>query len=69
MCWNNDLSAAEILQEWLALTFPEVKAEVQKEIYELLIDSNQTYELYNAPLAVGSMMVPHYHYGPSIKWL
>ena len=67
MCWNNDLSAAEILQEWLALTFPEVKAEVQKEIYELLIDSNQTYELYNAPLAVGSMMVPHYHYGPSIN--
>ncbi|KZK08646.1 Alpha-glucuronidase [Lactococcus cremoris] len=67
MCWNNDLTAAEILQEWLALTFPEVKAEVQKEIYELLIDSNQTYELYNAPLAVGSMMVPHYHYGPSIN--
>ena len=67
MCWNNDLTATEILQEWIALTFSEVKAEVQKEIFELLIDSNQTYELYNAPLAVGSMMVPHYHYGPSIN--
>lgn len=67
MCWNNYLTATEILQEWIALTFSEVKAEVQKEIFELLIDSNQTYELYNAPLAVGSMMVPHYHYGPSIN--
>ena len=24
-------------------------------------------ELYNAPLGVGSMMVPHYHYGPSVN--
>lgn len=67
MCWANDLTAAEILQEWIALTFPEVKEEVGKEIFELMIDSNRTYELYNAPLGVGSMMVPHYHYGPSIN--
>lgn len=67
MCWNNDLTAAEILQEWLALTFSEVKEWVRKEIFELLIDSNRTYELYNAPLGVGSMMLPHYHYGPSIN--
>lgn len=67
MCWNNDLTAAEILQEWIALSFPEVKEEVRKEIFELLIDSNRTYELYNAPLGVGSMMLPHYHYGPSIN--
>lgn len=67
MCWNNDLTAAKILQEWIALTFPEVKEEVRKEIFELMIDSNRTYELYNAPLGVGSMMVPHYHYGPSVN--
>lgn len=67
MCWNNDLTAAKILQEWIALTFPEVKEEVRKEIFELMIDSNRTYELYNAPLGVGSMMLPHYHYGPSIN--
>ncbi|MDG4965220.1 alpha-glucuronidase [Lactococcus lactis] len=67
MCWANDLTAAEILQEWIELTFPEVKEEVRKEIFELMIDSNRTYELYNAPLGVGSMMVPHYHYGPSIN--
>lgn len=67
MCWNNDLTAAEILQEWIALSFPEVKEEVRKEIFELLIDSNRTHELYNAPLGVGSMMLPHYHYGPSIN--
>lgn len=67
MGWNNDLTAAKILQEWIALTFPEVKEEVRKEIFELLIDSNRTYELYNAPLGVGSMMVPHYHYGPSVN--
>lgn len=67
MGWTNDLTAAEILEEWIALTFPEVKEEVGKEIFELLIDSNRTYELYNAPLGVGSMMVPHYHYGPSVN--
>ncbi|ABX75554.1 Alpha-glucuronidase [Lactococcus lactis subsp. lactis NCDO 2118] len=67
MCWNNDLTAAKILQEWIALTFPEVKEEVGKQIFELLIDSNRTYELYNAPLGVGSMMVPHYHYGPYVN--
>jgi len=67
MCWTNDLTAAEILHEWIALTFPEVKEEVRKEIFELMIDSNRTYELYNAPLGVGSMMVPHYHYGPSVN--
>ncbi|WP_195228758.1 alpha-glucuronidase [Lactococcus lactis] len=67
MCWNNDLTAAKILEEWIALTIPEVKEEVRKEIFELLIDSNRTYELYNAPLGVGSMMVPHYHYGPSVN--
>jgi alpha-glucuronidase len=67
MGWNNDLTAAKLLQEWIALTFPEVKEEVRKEIFELMIDSNRTYELYNAPLGVGSMMLPHYHYGPSIN--
>ncbi|WFR75210.1 alpha-glucuronidase [Lactococcus lactis] len=67
MCWANDLTAAKILEEWIALTFPEVKEEVRKEIFELMIDSNRTYELYNAPLGVGSMMVPHYHYGPSVN--
>ena len=67
MCWNNDLTAAKILQEWIALSFPEVKEEVRKEIFELMIDSNRTYELYNAPLGVGSMMLPHYHYGPSVN--
>lgn len=67
MCWANDLTAAKILEEWIALTFPEVKEEVRKEIFELMIDSNRTYELYNAPLGVGSMMLPHYHYGPSVN--
>ena len=67
MGWNNDLTAAKLLQEWIALTFPEVKEEVRKEIFELMIDSNRTYELYNAPLGVGSMMLPHYHYGPSVN--
>jgi Alpha-glucuronidase len=67
MGWANDLTAAEILHEWIALSFPEVKEEVGKEIFELMIDSNRTYELYNAPLGVGSMMLPHYHYGPSVN--
>lgn len=67
MGWANDLTAAEILQEWIALSFPEVKEEVRKEIFELMIDSNRTYELYNAPLGVGSMMLSHYHYGPSVN--
>ncbi|WP_223804485.1 alpha-glucuronidase [Lactococcus kimchii] len=67
MCWNNDLTAAEILREWLDMTFVDVDERAKKTIYELLMTSNQTYEAYTTPLAIGNMIVPHYHYGPSIN--
>ncbi|QDK70965.1 alpha-glucuronidase [Lactococcus protaetiae] len=67
MCWDNNLNAEQILDEWLKLTFTEIDAITQKKIFTMLISSNRTYELYNAPLSVGSMMVPHYHYGPAVN--
>ncbi len=67
MCWNSDLTSEEILEEWLKMSFPEVEDAQRATIFNIMIGSNRTYEKYNAPLAVGSMMVPHYHYGPSVN--
>lgn len=67
MCWNNDMTSEAILDEWLKMSFPEVEEATRETIFKMMISSNRTYEKYNAPLAVGSMMVPHYHYGPSVN--
>ncbi|MCD7135127.1 alpha-glucuronidase [Limosilactobacillus rudii] len=67
LCWNNRLSAEEILKEWIIQTFPSIKKKSRDEVYSIMITSNETYTDYCAPLGVGFMVVPHYHYGPSVN--
>lgn len=66
LAWNPDLTANEIADEWVKLTFgldPEVDAAVKK----ILMMSYPAYENYNAPFGVCFMVVPHLHYGPDVE--
>lgn len=65
LIWNPDLSAEEIAREWAQLTFGSDRDVINK-ITEMLMASWPIYESYTAPLGVGWMVVPHYHYGPDV---
>lgn len=67
LCWGNRLQPDDILNEWLQLTFGAAKAQTRRKIFDILSSSNQTYRNYTAPLGVGFMVVPHYHYGVSVN--
>ncbi len=59
------LSAEEIAKEWSVLSLSK-EDEVTNVVVPLLCGSWATYEKYNAPLGIGWMVTPHYHYGPDI---
>ena len=65
LVWNPELSAEEIAEEWIRLTFggDERTAAV---IGKMLMTSWEIYESYTAPLAVGFMVNPDHHYGPNV---
>ncbi len=65
LAWDSELSSKEIAKEWIYQTFSE-KEEVIDRITRLLLMSWKTYEKYTAPLGVGFMVTPHYHYGPNV---
>ena len=62
--WNSALTAREILDEWIALTFEDPAA--HDEIRALMLGSWRTYEDYTAPLGVCFMVNPNGHYGPNV---
>ncbi|WP_110931648.1 alpha-glucuronidase family glycosyl hydrolase [Paenibacillus bouchesdurhonensis] len=65
LIWNPDLSAAEIAEEWAKLTFGSDSLVVET-VCSMLLKSWEIYESYTAPLGVGWMVTPHYHYGPDV---
>ncbi|GAA1323822.1 alpha-glucuronidase [Pseudonocardia xinjiangensis] len=65
LAWDPALSPREILDEWVALTFPDA-ADLHETLVELQLGSWSTYEMYTAPLGVGWMVTPHTHYGPAV---
>ncbi|MDR0974574.1 MAG: alpha-glucuronidase [Ruminococcus sp.] len=54
-------SAKAILSDWTKNYF----GKDIPEIAEMLYKSKNIYEMYTSPLALGWMVTPHYHYGPS----
>ncbi|WP_172194708.1 alpha-glucuronidase family glycosyl hydrolase [Saccharibacillus qingshengii] len=65
LAWNPQLTADAIAAEWSVLTFgTEGKAAAFVE--ELLLESWPVYESYTAPLGVGWMVQPHYHYAVDV---
>jgi alpha-glucuronidase len=75
LAWDPTLDAADVLDEWVSLTFASDTDETGRRVAEprvadamhaILDDSWRTYEAYTAPLGVGFMVNPGHHYGPSV---
>ncbi|MBR4670900.1 MAG: alpha-glucuronidase [Butyrivibrio sp.] len=65
LAYDMSLSAETIAREWVRLTFSMDKKS-EDVLVEMLLDSGDIYEKYTAPLGIGWMVTPHYHYGPSV---
>ncbi|MEK5322271.1 alpha-glucuronidase family glycosyl hydrolase [Paenibacillus sp. FSL L8-0644] len=71
LAWDPELSADEIADEWVRLTFgrqgnSEGDTDLISTIKQMLLDSWNIYESYTAPLGVGWMVSPDHHYGPDV---
>ncbi|MFC4321170.1 alpha-glucuronidase family glycosyl hydrolase [Litchfieldia salsa] len=65
LIWNPDLTAEEITEEWIRLTFGN-DSEVVASVSSMLLKSWEIYENYTAPLGVGWMVNTDHHYGPNV---
>lgn len=65
LCYETDLDPAAIANEWLRLTFG-CNPPVEQTLHSILMRSWPAYEKYTAPLGVGWMVNPNYHYGPNV---
>lgn len=65
LSFDPTMSPETIADEWLRQTFGQ-NPPVEKTLHEILMQSWPTYEKYNAPLGVGWMCNPNYHYGPNV---
>lgn len=63
LCSEPQLSAEDILDEWVTLTFGQDE-EVKEKLLFILLSSRETYESYTVPLGLGWMCKPNHHYGP-----
>lgn len=59
------LTAEEIAAEWSRLSLSKAE-DVTGVVVPMLARSWATYEKYNAPLGIGWMVNPHFHYGPNV---
>lgn len=64
LCFNPDLTSEEIAKEWIELTFGN-DADVINSVLKILMMSWSAYEKYTAPLGLGWLVNPAFHYGPS----
>lgn len=65
LCFDSQLTAEEIANEWICLTFGTNQT-VCDTISKILLGSWSTYEKYTSPLGIGWMVNPNYHYGPNV---
>lgn len=65
LAWNAGLTAEEIAKEWVRMEFTNDCSAVEC-IVKMLMMSWPAYEKYNAPLGIGWMCNPGYHYGPNV---
>jgi len=65
LTWNPELTAEEIAEEWVRITFGHDPV-VVATICRMLLDSWTIYENYTSPLGVGWMVNPNHHYGPNV---
>jgi len=66
LAWNSDLSAVEITEEWIKITFG-LDQEVMESLLRMLLYSWSIYEDYTSPLGIGWMVNPDHHYGVNVN--
>ena len=64
LSWDPALSSEEIAREWTKLQITRDPQAVEL-ITGILLRSREVYEKYTAPLGIGFMVNPSYHYGPN----
>jgi alpha-glucuronidase len=65
LAWDPAVPPEEVAAEWVTQTFGPAEPAFSA-VLGMLLDSRAIYESYTAPLGVGWMVTPHYHYGPDI---
>ncbi|MFX3636704.1 MAG: alpha-glucuronidase [Candidatus Pristimantibacillus sp.] len=65
MAWDPELTAKELIREWIRITF-ETDEHGRQIMEEMLLKSSGIYESYTAPLGIGFMVNPSTHYGPNV---
>ncbi len=65
LAFDPDLSSEEIAKDWVVQTFGK-NEQVIRVLTNILLTSWLTEEKYCAPLGVGWMVNPAYHYGPNV---
>ncbi len=64
LSWDPELTAEEILREYIVLTFGSDQR-IMDTLLPMLLRSRDVYEQYTAPLGIGWMVNPGHHYGPN----
>ncbi len=65
LAFEPQLSAEQIAREWIRLTLGS-DPQVMDNLLFILMNSWPAYESYTAPLGIGWMVNPNYHYGPNV---
>jgi len=65
MAWDPSLTARQVTQEWIRLTFGGDPV-LLTGLTQMMLDSRRVYEKYCAPLGIGWMVSISDHYGPSV---
>lgn len=65
LSYDTALGAEELAREWAGCTFG-TDERVVDTIVKILMMSWPSYEKYTAPLGIGWMVNPNYHYGPNV---
>jgi alpha-glucuronidase len=63
LAWNHQLSAEEIAEEWIRMTFGNNEKSLSV-IKEIMMSSYETEVNFNTPLGLHHQMAWHHHYGP-----
>ncbi len=63
LAWNHELSAGEIAEEWIRMTFSNDK-EVVETLKEIMMASREITVSYMTPLGLHHIMAEGHHYGP-----
>lgn len=63
LAWNHELSAEEIADEWIRLTFG-TDSNLVRNIHSIMMSSYQTLVDYMTPLGLHHIMAAGHHYGP-----